>query len=110
MAENLWALIGAIVFLCLAFLDALGVQALILNRYRGLPMTRTWQKKQAVLEAVVGVSGIAVCFVPEDLTAVYVPFCVAVVSAIVLIGVNNRTFRKKAAETESLQQSNPAEL
>lgn len=110
MAENLWALIGAVVFLCLAFIDALGVQALIQNRYRGLPMTRTWQKKQSVLEAVVGVSGIAVCFVPEDLPMIYVPLGGAVIIAIVLIGVNNRTFRKKAAETEPLRQRNPAEL
>ena len=100
MVGNVWVFLGAVVFLCIGVLDAAGVQALVQKRYRGLAATRAWQKRHAALELLFSLSGIVFCYLREEQRAAVAAVGGAVLLSFVLIGVNNRAFRKALRETE----------
>ena len=100
MELNMWTLASGAVFLLLALLDWMGSKALIKKECRDHLALRRYQKRQGLMEAVVGLCGVGYSVLEP--MAEKPPLGLGVIAAVgvILILLNNRAFLKEVQEEE----------
>ncbi|NCB52678.1 MAG: hypothetical protein EOM54_12500 [Clostridia bacterium] len=101
MKDFIILFIAGIALLLMAVMDWMGVRFLLKKEYRGLPKARAWQKRNAVLEAALGLCGIGY-YISENETIRFV-LGIITIADVILIGINSRLFmraEKNKAGTE----------
>lgn len=100
MELNVWTLVSGAVFLALALLDWMGSKVLVKKEYRDHPALRRYQKRQGLMEAVVGLCGVGYTFLEQAAEKPPLGLGVIAVIGVILILLNNRAFLKEIEEEE----------
>ena len=100
--ENVWPLIGGIVFFIEAVLDGTGFRCP--EQYSESPILREWQKKRFIAEIIASAGCWILFFSPEEKTGYFVAGSAVCAAGLILCCVIDCGYKKKASKIAPLNR------